>query len=179
MLRRSVLLSALAAAACTSSAPPPTMPATAGGPAVTSDPITTARLGASEFFRSPQAGQPAAAARAIADIEFLADRVPSDPLWQTARASALTGLAQSRDEARRALGIPARASGQAVIDGLTSAATALEANDRAAVARALPRNVFTAGPEQTVRRLSAPPRVPSATGALAALSLGPGPSGGR
>ncbi len=177
MLRRSVLLAALAAGACTSSEPPPTLPASAGGPSVTTDPITAARLRATEFFRSPQAGQPAAAARAIADIEFLAAAVPNDPVWQTARSSALLGLAQSRNEARRALGIPGQANSQAVIDGLTAAATALDGSDRAGVGRALPRNVFTAGPEQTVRRLSAPPRVPSAGTALGALSLGPGGGG--
>ena len=176
MLRRSVLLTVLAAAACAPATPPPTLPAGPSG-TVTTDPITVARQNAAAFFMSPQAGKPAEAARAIADIEFLAGAVPSDPRWQTASANALTQLAQARDQARRALGIPRQASAQAVIDGLMSAATALEANDRAGVARALPRTVFTAGPEQTVRRLATPPRIPSASAALGALAAGP--QGGR
>ncbi|MBR0678985.1 hypothetical protein GXW74_00660 [Roseomonas eburnea] len=174
MLRRFVLAAVLAAAACAPAQPPPTMPSAAMPTAVTTDPITQARQGAASFFRAPQAGQPAQAARAIANMEYLAEAVPADPVWQTARSSSLVGLAQAKNEGRRALGIPASAPSQAVIDGLLAAATALEANDRAGVARALPSNVFTAGPDQTVRRLSQPPRIPSASGALAALSLGPG-----
>lgn len=174
MLRRSILLTALAVAACAPAQPPPSLPGAGTGASVTTDPISVARQNAVEFFRAPQAGQPAKAARAIADIEFLAGAVPSDPRWQTASPSALTQLSQARSEARAALGIPATAQSQAVIDGLMAAATALEANDRAAVARALPRNVFTAGPDQTVRRLSQPPRVRSATAALGGLALGPG-----
>ncbi len=171
MLRRSVLLTVLAAAACAPATPPPTLPAGPSG-AVTTDPITVARQNAAAFFMSPQAGKPAEAARAIADIEFLAGAVPSDPRWQSQSGNAVTQLAQARNEARRALGIAPQAGAQAVIDGLMSAATALEANDRAGVARALPRNVFTAGPEQTVRRLATPPRVPSASAALYALAAG-------
>lgn len=171
MLRRSVLLTVLAAAACAPAAPPPTLP---GGPSgsVTTDPITSARQNAAAFFGSPQAGKPAEAARAIADIEFLAGAVPSDPRWQSQSGNATTQLVQARDQARSALGIPRGADAQAVIDGLMSAATALEANDRAGVARALPRTVFTAGPDQTVRRLATPPRIPSASAALYALGAG-------
>jgi hypothetical protein len=173
MLRRTVLLTVLAAAACAPATPPPTLPSSGGAAgAVTTDPITAARQNASAFFRAPQANKPADAARAIADIEFLAGAVPSDPRWQSQSGNAVTQLAQARNEARRALGIAPQAGAQAVIDGLMSAATALEANDRAGVARALPRNVFTAGPEQTVRRLATPPRVPSASAALYALAAG-------
>ena len=173
MFRRSVLLAVLAAAACAPQPPPPTLPGGAPEGAVTTDRITSARQDAAAFFRAPQAGQPARAARAIADIEFLAGAVPADPRWQTASANAMTQLVQARNQARNALGIPATAQAQAVIDGLMAAATALDANDRAAVARALPRAVFTAGPDQTVRRLGQPPRIPSASAALAALAAGP------
>ncbi|MBR0671858.1 hypothetical protein [Neoroseomonas soli] len=179
MLRRSALLTALAVAACAPAQPPPTLGTPAGQGAVTTDQIVTARQDAAAFFARPQAGQPAAAARAIADIEYLAGAVPTDPRWQTAGAGAVTQLAQARSEARRALGIPANAPAQQVIDGLQGAAAALDANDRAAVARALPRGVFTAGPDQTVRRLSQPPRVPSASGALFALAAGSSGGSGR
>lgn len=175
MLRRAVVFTVFTAAACAPASPPAVMPATAPAGAVTTDRITAARQDASAFFRAPQAGQPAQAARAIADLEFLASAVPTDPRWQTASANALTQLSQARDQGRRALGVAPRADAQAVIDGLLGASRGLEANDRAAVAQALPRNVFTLGPDQTVQRLAAPPRIPSASGALLALSAGPSP----
>ena len=86
-------------------------------------------------------------------------------------------LIQARNQARQALGIPRTAPAQGVIDGLTAAADALDANNRAAAAQALPRGIFPAGPEQTIRRLATPPRVPSAGAALASLAAGPGPRG--
>lgn len=172
MMRRAMLLVLLTAAACAPETPAPTMQGAAPEGGVTADPISAARQHAAEFFRAPQAGQPAKAARAIADLEFLAGAVPADPRWQTAGAGALTQLTQARNEARRALAIPANAPAQAVIDGLMAAATALDANDRAGVTRALPRSVFTAGPDQTVGRLSQPPRIRSASGALAGLAVG-------
>lgn len=175
MLRRSFVLATLVAG-CAPSAPPPTLPdATAGG-AVTTDPITQARQRAGEFFRAPQANQPAKAARAIADIEYLAGAVPADPRWSTANPVALTRLTQARREGREALGIPASANAQAVIDGLLAAATALDAGATGSLAMALPRSVFTAGPQETVRRLSRPPRMPDASPALFALAV---PSQGR
>lgn len=160
---------ALGLAACAeTSAPsaPAPVPPTA---AVTTDPARTAILGANDFFARPQAGQPARAARAVADIEFLAETLPRDPRFQTAGARGLTQLQVARREARRELGIPAGASSAEVTRGLRDAATALDANDRAAAEAALPRSVFTLGPAQTVQRLSRPPRVPSARGALAGL----------
>lgn len=175
MLRRTVLFGVLAIAACGPTAPPPTIPTSAApGPRIT-DPIVRAGQNATAFFRAPQANQPAAAARAIADLEFLAGAVPADPRWQTASGSAQVQLIQARNQARTALGIPRTAPAQGVIDGLTRAADALDANDRAAAAQALPRGIFTAGPEQTLRRLAQPPRVPSASAALAALAIGPSP----
>lgn len=171
MDRRKLVLGVLAVAACSPTTPPPTMPAAAPG-SVTADPIRSAMLEAAGYFRRPQPNQPAATARAIADIEFLAETVPRDPRWQASPAQALTQLQQARSEGRRALGIPASAPPQSVIDGLQAAATALDANDRAALAPALPRSIFSAGPDATVQRLSAPPRIPSAGAALASLGGG-------
>jgi len=173
MIRRTVLLGALALAACGPTAPPPTIPASAAPGERVIDPIVRAGNNATAFFRRPQPNQPAAAARAIADIEFLAGAVPVDARWQT--SSATVQLTQARNQGRQALGIPASAPAQGVIDGLTRAADALDANDRAAAAQALPASIFTAGPEQTLRRLAQPPRIPTAGAALAALGRGPGP----
>ncbi len=172
MNRRGLVLGVLAVAACSPAEPPPTLPAAESG-AVTADPIRSAIQNATGYFRRPQANQPAAAARAIADIEFLTAAIPRDPRWQAAPAQAQTQLQQARNEARSALGIPASAPTQSVIDGLSAAAQALDANDRTALAQALPRSVFTAGPEATVQRLSRPPRIPSAGAALVGLAGGP------
>ncbi len=175
MIRRTVLLGVLGLSACGPTAPPPTIPISAAPGERVIDPITRAGNNATAFFRRPQPNQPAAAARAIADIEFLAGAVPVDPRWQTSAAA--VPLAQARNQGRQALGIPASAPAQGVIDGLTRAADALDANDRAAAAQALPRAIFTAGPEQTLRRLATPPRIPSASAALAAVAAGPSQRG--
>ncbi|BDG72489.1 hypothetical protein [Roseomonas fluvialis] len=177
MIRRTILLGTLAIAACGPVTPPPTIPVSAAPGERVIDPIVRAGNNATAFFRRPQPNQPAVAARAIADIEYLAGAVPADPRWQTASSSAQVQLIQARNQARQALGIPRTASAQDVIDGLTRAADALDANDRAAAAQALPRSIFTAGPDQTLRRLAQPPRIPSASAALAALSAGPSPRG--
>jgi hypothetical protein len=175
MIRRTVLIGVLAVAACGPTAPPPAIPASAAPGERVIDPIVRAGQNAGVFFRRPQPNQPAAAARAIADIEFLAGAVPVDPRWQTSNAS--VQLVQARNQGRQALGIPASAPAQGVIDGLTRAADALDANDRAAAAAALPASIFTAGPEQTIRRLAAPPRIRSASAALATLAAGPNSRG--
>jgi hypothetical protein len=78
-----------------------------------------------------------------------------------------------RNEARTAIGVPTSAPSQPVINGLAAAARALDAGDRAAVAAALPRNIFPLGPEQTVARLSAPPQAPTALLAFNTLSNQP------
>lgn len=160
----------LGLAACEQAPLPPIT--TAAGIPVTADPIRTAVLNASNFFARPQANQPAAAARAIADVEFLAATMPGDPRHQTANARGLAELQVARREARAALGVPAGSSSDAMVRGLRDAATALDANDRRAAEAALPREVFPLGPAQTIRRLAQPPRVPSARGALTALGRG-------
>jgi hypothetical protein len=157
MRRRSALLLFLLTAACAPQAPVPTLPgATAANGA---DPVVPIGQHMAAFFRNPQPNKPAEAARAIADLEWLADSLPRNPHWNRASSVGLNGLQQARWEARRVLGIPERAPAQAVINGLSAAAQAIEANDQAAVARALPRSVFPVGPQEMVRRLSAPPQI--------------------
>ena len=163
---------ALGLAACTETGTPTASMPTPGAPgtSVTSDPIRDAAFDANDFFARPQAGQPARAARAIADIEYLAEVMPSDPRYQTSGARGLTELQIARREARSALGIPRNAASADVVRGLRDASAALQANNRPAAEAALPRNVFTLGPAQTIQRLSQPPRVPSARGALTGLA---------
>ncbi|NMJ41579.1 hypothetical protein GWK16_10030 [Roseomonas sp. JC162] len=171
------LIAVLAVAACGPVEPPATLPQglSLQSGLVTRDPVIVIGQDVGEFFRAPQPGQPAAAARAIAELEWLAATIPTNPRWQTANATALTALAQARFEARRALGIPQSAPAQPVINGLAGAAFAIADNDRAELTRALPRALFTLGPEGTVAALAAPPAVPSAMLAMAGLAPGPQP----
>jgi len=173
MRRHSALALLLLAAACAPQAPSPTLPAGVGTAGATNQPVLGVGREVVGFFRNPQPNQPAAAARAIAELEWLADNLPNNPRWQRASSVGLNGLQQSRWEARRALGIPERAPGQAVINGLAAAARAIDANDQAALARALPRNVFPLGPQATVQRLSAPPQVRDLMGAYESLISDP------
>lgn len=166
MHRRSVLLLVLLTAACAPQAPVPTLP----GAPVAADPVVPVGQSMAAFFRNPQPNQPAEAARAIAELEWLADSLPHNPRWNQASSVGLNGLQQARWAARRALGIPEGAPAQAVINGLVAAARAIEANDQAALARALPRRVFPLGPQETVSRLSAPPQVPGVVSAYESVA---------
>ena len=178
MIRRTVMmLTLLATAACTPPGPPPTLPG-ASDAMVGRDPIVTVGQNVVAFFRAPQANQPAAAARAIAELEWLADTLPNNPRWMTASDVGINSLIESRWTARRALGIPQNAPAQAVINGLAAAARAIDANNAAALSAALPRRVFPLGPQQTVARLSQPPSLPDVMQAYWALARGPSPGGG-
>lgn len=165
----------LAACAGQPAAPPAQAPSPAS--AVTTDPIRAMAFDASGWFARPRANQPAQAARAIAEIEFLAVEVPRSPHFASRSPTGQTQLLQARNEARRELAVPANADGSAVMRALRDAATALEANDRAAAQAALPTSLFTAGPAATIQRLSRPPRVPSARSALSSLTMGSGGGG--
>jgi hypothetical protein len=167
-----VLLSPLLAlAACAPAAPPPSLPAALAPADQVRDPAIQVGQSVATFFRRPQPGQPAAAARAIAELEWLATSLPVSPQWQAIGGAGIAQLGQARNEARTALGIPRGAPSQPVIDGLSAAATALDAGDRAAASRALSRATFPLGPEATLARLAEPPRVPTALPALQALSV--------
>jgi hypothetical protein len=177
-----LLLAPLAAlAACTAQPrePTPTLPAGTAPADPVRDPTVQVGQAIASFFRRPPADQPAQAARAIAELEWLASTLPTNPQWAAVPSSGILELGQARNEARSALGIPRNAASQAVINGLSGAATGIEAGDRAAVARALPRSVFPLGPEEIVRRLAQPPNVPSAMPALVSLSTVRSVSSGR
>lgn len=178
MSRRSAILLTLLVTACAPQAPLPTLPGTSNF-MMGRDPIVVIGQSMVVFFRAPQANQPAAAARAIAELEWLADTTPRNPRWQTASGAGLSELEQARAEARNALGIPRNAPTQGVINGLWTAADAIDANHQTALAAALPVSLFPLGPAATVQRLSQPPLVPSVMQAAWALSSGPSPRGRR
>lgn len=174
-----VLLPLLALAACTPAEPPPTLPAALTPTDQVRDSTIQVGQSVATFFRSPQPGQPADAARAIAELEWLAANLPTSPQWQAIGGVGIAQLGQARNEARTALGIPRSAPPQPVIDGLSAAAAALDAGDRAGAARALSRATFPLGPEATLARLAEPPRVPSARPALQALGTARATGGNR
>lgn len=172
--RRIALLLVLLTAACAPEAPAPTLPGSvAPGAGAAGEPVMQVGQNVASFFADPQPNRPADAARAIAELEWLAASLPTNPRWNRASSVGLNGLQQSRWEARRALGIPERAPVQPVINGLAAAAAAIDANDQAALARALPRNVFPVGPQDIVRRLSAPPQLPQVVSYLRSVATDP------
>lgn len=88
------------------------------------DPTRAAVSRAAYVFADPArlSGQPAAMARAIADMEFLAAALPFDPRYQQRDPLLPWQLAQGRAEWRAALGIPPGQPAQPLIDGLTAMA---------------------------------------------------------
>jgi hypothetical protein len=160
----------LAACASPSSPPPPLPSPVSPAPGLPEDEARRAAIDANSWFARPQANQPARAARAHAELEFLAEALTRDPNLRGGAGQGLPQLQIARREHRAALGIPADAPAGAVVLGLRTAAEALERNERAAAIAALPSNVFAAGGEETLRRLALPPRVRSARPALVGLA---------
>lgn len=160
---------ALALAACAAQGPPQPPPISpfAAQPGLPQDEIRRAAIDANSWFARPRAGLPAEAARAHAELEYLAEVLPTTPRYAGANVNQLM---IARREARTALAIAPDAPANDVVRALRDAATALAAGDGTAAAAALPRALFTAGPQETIRRLGAPPRVPSARPALVALA---------
>jgi hypothetical protein len=114
---------------------------------------------------APLANRPDEAARAVAQLEFLAVELPHGPRWSGMSPNVATALVMARDETRAALGIVPAAPPQAVIDQLYAAARALRSGDRAAAERSLSPEVFQAGGAETLRRLAALPPLPNANNA--------------
>jgi hypothetical protein len=125
--------------ACTGGAPPSfvELPPAAQPPGA-GDPLRAAIIESAFVFGRPGqvAGQPAKVARALGQLEFLAEAMGSRP------PGAHDGLAQpmlqqGRAEARRAFGIRPDASPQMAVDALFAAAVALEWGRRDEAALAL------------------------------------------
>lgn len=158
-------LTLLALAGCTPPAPA-TLPPVASQ--LDYDPMRAAIRGAADAFAYPEAlaNRPREAAIAVAQLEFLAVEMMTPRRNLDFSGIIAPGLQAARYEVRSWLGIPHSAPPQAVIDALT-------ANPPQLSQPAL----FTAGPDETLRRLSAMPRLPQANTATAAarqeLEFGP------
>ena len=166
MIRALALLALLPLVACVPAAgPTASLPfdAVAGA----GDPTRSAIFSAAYAFNNPGGlADPAVAARAAANLEWLATNIPQDPRY--AYAPTLNGqLAQAQAELRAALLIAPGAPPQAVVDGLYAASRALRANDGAGAVRALPAVAFPDG-QATLLRLASLPPLPRAAAATAA-----------
>lgn len=119
------------------------------------------------------AGDPAGAAIAAAQLEFLARSFREDPRWAPGTdASTLSALENGQREMRAALGIAPHAAAVEVERALRQAALALRDGSqiRAEQALNLPE-IFPLGAPETIRRLGSLPRlnaVAVAGGAVAA-----------
>ncbi|GGG45129.1 hypothetical protein GCM10010964_35660 [Caldovatus sediminis] len=139
------------------------------------DPVRGAALNAPRLLgdTAQYAGRPAAAARAVVQLEFLAHALATEPRYAPeVQSTVLFQLRAARAEAREALGIAPDAPPEAVMDRLRAAADALEAGSPARAEAALdaPR-IFALGPRATLARLGALPPLPhtrEAAGAVAA-----------
>lgn len=124
------------------------------------DPTRAAILGSAYAFAEPAhlAGQPAEAARALAQVEYLAVEIPTGPRW--VEWSPLVGaeLQGARAEMRAAFGIPVAAAPQQVVDAFYAASRALQRGDRAAAERALQAIPLSGGP--SLLRLAGLPPLP-------------------
>jgi hypothetical protein len=131
------------------------------------DPTRTAVLTTNSVFgeRSPAAGRPAAAARAIAQMEFLAVDLPQNNSFTGASSTLAPQLITARREWRGALDIAPEAPPQAVINALYAASRALENGQTEAAAAALPSSIFRRGGAATLTQLAALPRLPNTAAA--------------
>jgi hypothetical protein len=116
-------------------------------------------------------GNPVQAALAADQLEFLFEAFTTDPRYApAASASTLHALRAGRAEMRGYLGIDPNADTLTVRQGLRGAAQALNAGSTVRAEAALNGAAFTAGPQETLRRLSDMPRLPRVADAAGAAA---------
>lgn len=125
------------------------------------DPTRAAIINTAYVFGTPSsvAGRPADAARAVAQLEYLATEIPTGPRWREFDPTVALALQQARREERAALAIAPQAPPQAVIEALFAASRALRANDTTAAQRILSPPVFPDG-ALTLQHLANLPLLP-------------------
>jgi hypothetical protein len=102
-------------------------------------------------------GRPASAARAVAQVEYLADELQG-LRWVGFDPFAAPEMLAARQELRGVLGIAPEAPPQVVIDALVATADAIDAGG--APAAALSGPAFRLGPSETLARLADLPPLP-------------------
>ena len=116
------------------------------------------------------AGQPEAAARAAAQLEFVTAELGQDPRFAPIPEGLRREMLLARTELRDALGVAETAPTGVVVDGLLAAARALRAGDATRAAAALPAPAFRPGGERSVARLGDLGPLPQASIATALLA---------
>jgi len=171
------MLALLVLAGCKPVQPPPGGWATLPPDAVVGagDPTRAAIISAAGVFGNTAsvAGNPAAAARAVANYEYLAVEIPTGPRWRGFNPAVSTELLEGRKELRAVRGIAPDAPTQPLIEAFYAASRALVVGNQAAAEQALSGPNFPAGSAVTMAKLNALPRVPRAAAAtsMAALEL--------
>jgi hypothetical protein len=176
MRRRSLLAAPLAFAACGPLPPRQdqlTLPDSAE-PQGLGDPTRGAIIAASYAFNVPAsvAGNSAAGATALAQLEYLAVEIAVGSRWIGMDPLVAPLLAEGRAEARGAFGISAAVPPQQAVDALYAAAAALRGGDSGAAATALAPLGGPGGTDALLARLAAMPYLPRAAFATAAAQNG-------
>lgn len=129
------------------------------------DPTRGAIISTAYVFGQPAAvaGNPAAAAEAVAQLEYLAVELAIGATWRDIDGLVAPAMAGGRDEARGALGLRPGVSAQSAIDSLSAAAGALRAGEGSRAEAALAP--VSADPGVTLQRLAALPYLPRAASA--------------
>lgn len=156
------LVALLAACAEPAAVPPVPQPTVAS----VADPMRQAVIGAAFAFSDTTrlAGRPADAARAAAQLEWMAVALAQDQWWIGAVPTLFFQLRDAGEDLRGAIGLAPQASAVVVTRSLGEAAGALDRGDRAAAAAAL-APVAPAGGEAALARLYALPALPRAAAA--------------
>ncbi|MCO6417709.1 hypothetical protein JYK14_16290 [Siccirubricoccus sp. KC 17139] len=159
--------------ACAELRQPASLPSPAPLGVVTADPVREAVAATARAFAdrgAALAGQPAAAAEALARLEFLVAELDRNPRYASLPEGLKRELGFARTETRDAAGIAETASEAAVTPALLAAGRALRAGDAARAAAALPAPLFRPGGARSVARLGELGPLPQtnlATGLLA------------
>ena len=95
-------------------------------------------------------GNPAAGAEAALALEYSAGALNTEPRWVGLDPDVKSQLLQARLDLRAALGITPNAPSQTVVNALSAARLALQADDPAAAAMALRNPAFTLPPDKTI-----------------------------
>ena len=107
----------------------------------------------------------------MASIDYLAGALYENPHWTGLSALDKVNMLQGRQEIRRVLAVAPGTPSQVVVNNLIAAAYAFDAGDPAAQRLALPANVFTLGPDQTIALLAHLPELPAANVAAQRTNL--------
>jgi hypothetical protein len=128
----------------------------------------------SSVFGNPRtvAGRPAAAADAVAELEWLTVNLATDQRWIGLPGNVPVQMRGGRDAVRAALGIPTDAATNAVIEALDATAAALRAGNRVDATAAIAAVTGQANAARAIGVLDALPSVPRAQQATAAAANG-------